>query len=161
MSARPIIAVIPFGARALATAPGAPSRAGAWARQIARRLVERGRGDETLELRPVFLVAMPEETTGEGHLIFGSAPPPDLAAQYGASLGASHVVTGTYDERAGRRLTVRIVDVATHGVLAERGFGIAAGQLHRVEGDVGAWIESSDGAHATTTATPSQPNEPA
>jgi len=33
--------------------------------------------------KPVFLVAMPEETTGEGHLIFGSTPPVDLAAQYG------------------------------------------------------------------------------
>ena len=52
MSPRPIIAVVPFGAR------GTTSRAGAWARQIARRLVERRPPDDALELRPVFMVAM-------------------------------------------------------------------------------------------------------
>src|SRR5947199_3047350 len=90
VSAGPVIAVVPFGAR------GNTARAGAWARQLARRLVERNPADETHELRPVFLVAMAEETQGEGHLIFGSTPTPDLAAQYGASLGATHVLVGTY-----------------------------------------------------------------
>ena len=66
--ARPIVAVIPFGAR------GTTPRAGAWARQLAARLVERFARDETVDVRPVFLVAMPEATSEAGYLVFGSSP---------------------------------------------------------------------------------------
>src|SRR5439155_11670215 len=141
VSPRPIIAVVPFGAR------GTTSRSGAWARQIARRVVERAQGDDTLELRPVFLVAMPEETQGEGHLIFGSSPPPELAAQYGQSLGASHVLTGVYDEGDGdRRLAARMVEVATGSGIAERTFTVPAAGLQSLEGELGEWIASAAGA---------------
>ena len=42
--ARPIVAIIPFGAR------GTTPRAGAWARQLAARLVERFAQDATVDV---------------------------------------------------------------------------------------------------------------
>ena len=81
--ARPIVAVIPFGAR------GTSPRAGAWARQLAARLVERFAANEAVDVRPVFLVAMPEAASEAGYLVFGSSPDAGLAAEYGRSLGAS------------------------------------------------------------------------
>src|SRR5258705_87219 len=75
--ARPIVAVIPFGAR------GTTPRAGAWARQLAARLVERFAQDESVDVRPVFLVAMPEAASEAGDLVFGSSPEPGPAAGYG------------------------------------------------------------------------------
>ena len=70
--ARPIVAVIPFGAR------GMTPRAGAWARQLAAQLVERFARDEAVDVRPVFLVAMPEATSEAGYLVYGSSPGADL-----------------------------------------------------------------------------------
>jgi tetratricopeptide (TPR) repeat protein/TolB-like protein len=142
VSARPTVAVVPFGARS------SRPHAGAWARQIARRLVERS--GEAMELRPVFLVAMPEETTGEGHLIFGSTPSADLAAQYGASLGASHVLTGTFHEDAGgRRFDAQLVDVGTRTVAAAETFAVGPGELQTTEDAVAAWLARSLGAPAS------------
>ena len=139
MTARPVIAVIPFGARS------ADPRVGAWARQIARRLVERS--DDALTLRPVFLVAMPEETTGEGHLIFGSTPPPDLAAQYGASLDASHALTGTLAEQGGARtVELQLVDVPMRTVTSTHRQTIPTGALHRVEDEIAGWLARTLGA---------------
>ena len=147
MTARPIVAVVPFGARSR------DPRAGAWARQLARRLVDRVGPDAELELRPVFLVAMPEGSAGEGHLILGSTPPTDLAAHYGASLGASHTVVGTYVEDSdGARIDASLIDVATKGVTSERSFPIAAGALHGAETELVAWI-----AGAVGTAAPEAP----
>src|SRR2546429_2010145 len=135
VSPRPIIAVVPFGAR------GTTSRAGAWARQIARRLVERRPPDDALELRPVFMVAMAEETRGQGYLIFGSTPTPDLAAQYGASLGATYVLAGTYTEDdAGRQIQLRLVEVATRHVVGEHVQSVAIGALHLLEDEIGTWL---------------------
>ena len=162
MSARPIIAVVPFGARGTPGAPGAGSRPGAWARQIARRLVERARDDETLELRPVFLVAMAEETSGEGQLIFGSTPAPELAAQYGASLGASHVLTGTYaEDDQGRRLDAALVDVATGVATARRTFPVPPGSLQRLEGELGEWVAVAAGARQARESAPAFAGEEA
>lgn len=139
MTARPIVAVIPFGARS------ADPRAGAWARQIARRLVERS--SEALTLRPVFLVAMPEETTGEGHLIFGSTPPPDLAAQYAASLDASHALTGTLTAHDGERaVELQLVDVPTRAVTSVHQQTIATGALHLAEDEIAGWLGQALGA---------------
>src|SRR5947209_6801741 len=127
VDSRTIVAVVPFGAR------GTP-RTGAWARQIARRLVERSPADAELQLRPVFLVAMAEETSGEGHLIFGSTPTPELAAQYGASLGAARVVAGTYREDEDERtLDLFAVDVATGATRGEQRFVVPPGELHLLE----------------------------
>jgi len=54
-AARPIVAVIPFGAR------GSTPRAGAWARQLAARLVERFARDEAVDLpRDVGVAVGPE-----------------------------------------------------------------------------------------------------
>lgn len=138
---RPIvIAIVPFGARA------ASPRAGAWARQLARRLVERFAGDEGLELRPVFLVAMSEETSGEGHLIFGSTPTPDLAAQYGASLSAAFVVIGTYDETAEpHEIRLQLIDVATKSPASEHAQAVAAADLHLLEIEIATWLRRALG----------------
>jgi Tfp pilus assembly protein PilF/TolB-like protein len=152
VTSRPVIAVVPFGAR------GASPRSGAWARQLARRLVDRFAADASLELRPVFLVAMPEEATGEGHLIFGSTPPPDLAAQYGGSVGASHVLTGTYAENDGRRtIDLQLIDVATRTVASRHQQTIAIGALHLVEEEVAAWLERTIRVRPLTA----PPGEPA
>src|SRR5258708_22109816 len=82
------VAVVPFGARS------SDPRAGAWGRQIARRLVDRFADHPDLDLKPVFLVAMPEDKGDAGYLVFGSTPDAGLAAQYGASLGTTHALIG-------------------------------------------------------------------
>src|SRR5437016_12960553 len=91
------IAVVPFGARS-----GDP-RVGAWGRQIARRLVDRFTDHPSLELKPVFLVAMPEAASEAGYLVFGSTPDPAPAAEYGASLGSSHALAGVLPAHETRR----------------------------------------------------------
>src|SRR5437773_7781641 len=53
MTSRPVVAIVPFGAK------GRDAKAGGIGRQVARRLVERFADDPNVELRPVFLVAMP------------------------------------------------------------------------------------------------------
>jgi TolB-like protein len=120
--ARPIVAVIPFGAR------GTTPRAGAWARQLAARLVERFAQAEAVDVRPVFLVAMPEASSEAGYLVFGSSPDAGLAAEYGRSLGATYALTGIYREDGGtRRLEVTLVDVGSGAVRATRSISIDAG----------------------------------
>ena len=83
---RKVLAVVPFGAR------GPDGRAGIVGRQLARRLVERFADHDEVELRPVFLVALPAGGRGaeppDGYLVFGSTPDPELAARYGASADA-------------------------------------------------------------------------
>ena len=118
--ARPIVAVIPFGAR------GTTPRAGAWARQLAARLVERFAADEAVDVRPVFLVAMPEAASEAGYLGFGSSPDAGLAAEYGRSLGATYALTGIYREDGGsRRLEATLVEVGSGAVRATRSIAIA------------------------------------
>ena len=159
MSARPIVAVVPFGARA------PDPRRGAWARQIARRLVERFARETTFELRPVYLVAMPEaaDNVASGYLVFGSSPSPDLAAQYATSLGATHALVATYREEASARgLDAVLVDAATRATTAKRSFAIPTGALHVAETDLAAWLVASLGvAAATDLATPAAANEEA
>ena len=145
MSAKPIVAVVPFGAR------GASPRAGAWARQLARRLVERFTADIAVELRPVFLVAMPEASADAGYLVFGSSPGPDLAAQYASSLGATHALSATYREDKGSRaLEVTLVDATTRQTVATTTLAIAPGALQKAEPDLAAWLVGSLGITATT-----------
>jgi tetratricopeptide (TPR) repeat protein/TolB-like protein len=139
--ARPIVAVIPFGAR------GTTPRAGAWARQLAARLVERFAHDETVDVRPVFLVAMPEAASEAGYLVFGSTPGAGLAAEYGRSLGASYALTGIYREDGGsRRLEVTLVDVGTGTVRATRAISIDPGTLATAEPALARWLARAVGA---------------
>ncbi len=139
--ARPIIAVIPFGAR------GTTPRAGAWARQLAARLVERFSRDEAVDVRPVFLVAMPEATSDAGYLVFGSSPGADLAAEYGRSLGATYALTGTYrDDGGSRRLEATVVDVASGTVRATRSIAIDPGTLATAEHALARWLARAVGA---------------
>jgi tetratricopeptide (TPR) repeat protein len=135
------VAVVPFGA----FAGSEKERAGAWARQLARRIVDRFSGVEGIEVRPVFLVAMPKAETEAGYLVFGSAPDASLAAEYARSLQASHAVTGTYHESgAGRRIELALVD-ASGSVVGSHEREIAAGELHLAEGALAGWLAGSLG----------------
>jgi len=137
------VAVIPFGAR------GTTPRAGAWARQLAARLVERFARDEAIDVRPVFLVAMPEATSEAGYLVFGSSPDAALAAEYGRSLDATYALTGTYREDGGsRRLEVTLVDVAAGAVRATRSIAIDRGTLATAEVALARWLARAVGAGA-------------
>lgn len=157
MASRPIVAVVPFGARA--TSP----RSGAVARQLARRLVERFSQDQVLDLRPVFLVAMPEASSDAGYLVFGSSPDPDLAAQYAAGLGATHALTATYREEGdARSLEAALVDATTRGVVDRLALSIAPGALARAETDLASWLARALGVTSTADlAAPAAANEPA
>jgi tetratricopeptide (TPR) repeat protein/TolB-like protein len=153
---RPIVAVIPFGAR------GMTPRAGAWARQLAARLVQRFAPDETVDVRPVFLVAMPEASSDAGYLVFGSSPDAGLAAEYGRSLGATWALTGTYREDGGtRRLEATLVEVASGAVRATRSIAIGPGTLATAEIALGRWLARAVGAAVNTTDEPVAANETA
>jgi Tfp pilus assembly protein PilF len=139
-TSRPIVAVVPFGAR------GRDAKAGGIGRQVARRLVERFADDANIELRPVFLVAMPEAKSDAGYLVFGSTPDPDLAARYGESLGTTHTLTGLYREDLKRRaFVVTLVDVKKRSVAAERELAVAPDELHRAEPALAAWLAEALG----------------
>jgi tetratricopeptide (TPR) repeat protein len=145
VNTRPIVAVVPFGAR------GDSPRAGAWARQIARRLVDRFAQETALELRPVFLVAMPQASTDAGYLVFGSSPDSALAAQYATSAGATHALTATYrEDGAARAIEVDLVDAATRTAtrLEQQ---IVAGGLQRAESEIAAWLVNALDVVATST----------
>jgi len=155
--ARPIVAVIPFGAR------GTTPKAGAWARQLAARLVERFAQDEAVDVRPVFLVAMPEAASEAGYLVFGSSPDAGLAAEYGRSLGATYALTGIYREDGGsRRLEVTLVDVGSGALRATRSIGIDPGTLATTEPALARWLARAIGATGTTAVdAPAAANEDA
>ncbi len=145
------VAVVPFGA--VVGGDGDHERAGRWARQIARRLVDRYAGDAEIDLRPVFLVAVPERPTASregaeaGYLVFGSTPDAALAAQYGRSLGAAYVLTGTYrEEPTSRRIEVGLVEVGGERIAATYGEPIPPGGLHRVEPALASWLAGALGA---------------
>src|ERR1700687_5739418 len=131
---RPIVAVVPFGAR------GTSPRAGAWARQIARRLVDRFAQDTAVDMRPVFLVAMPQASTDAGYLVFGSAPARRPAAQYAKSAGATHALTATYrEDGTTRTIQVDLVN-ATTGASQRLDLQIANDGLQRAESEIAAWV---------------------
>lgn len=139
----PLVAVVPFGA----VADDGKERAGAWARQLARRLVDRFAGAEGIELRPVFLVAMPETAAQAGYLVFGSTPGPALAAQYARSLEATFALTGTYHESgAARRLEATLVEAAAEGAVALFARDIAEDELQLVEPALAQWLAEAVGA---------------
>ena len=152
-TAHPVVAVVPFGAR------GGPA-AGAIGRQLARRLVDRfGAGE--VELRPVFLVAMPEERSDAGYLVFGSTPDIALAAGYGRSLGTSHALTGLYREDAeGRALEVTLIDVAEAHVLEQATLPVGKDALHETERVLSAWLAGALGTSEPSGGLPAA-NEPA
>ncbi len=153
-TASSIVAVVPFGAK------GRDTKAGGIGRQVARRLVERFADDPNVELRPVFLVAMPDTKSDAGYLVFGSTPDPDLAARYGESLGTTHALTGLYREDAtGRAFAVSLVEVKSRTVAAEREIVVAPDELHRAEPALAAWLAEVLGVPAPGLA-PETANEP-
>lgn len=147
---RRAIAVVPFGARS------ADARTGAWGRQLARRLVDRFADHPSLDLKPVFLVAMPEASSDAGYLVFGSTPDAALAAQYGASLGATHALTGVLRDGA---LEAALVEVAAKRAIARLDHPIPAGGLPETENVLAAWLATSLGTDAP--ASPPLPAAPA
>lgn len=133
----PVVAVVPFGA----VSDDSKERAGAWARQLARRLVDRFAGAEGIDVRPVFLVAMPETDAQAGYLVFGSTPDVALAAEYARSLQASHAVTGIYREGAAtRRLEARLIAAASENVAAALERDVPEGELHLMEPLLAQWL---------------------
>jgi tetratricopeptide (TPR) repeat protein len=140
----PVVAVVPFGAVVEGGDDGDRERPGRWARQIARRLVDRFSGETAIELRPVFLVAMPETISAAGYLVFGSTPDAKLAAEYARSLGATHALVGTYRETASAgRLDASLVEASSSQVTAAFARDIGEGELHAVEPALAAWLASS------------------
>jgi len=146
---RRAVAVVPFGARS------ADPRAGAWGRQLARRLVDAFADHETLELKPVFLVAMGDQPAEAGYLVFGSTPDPALAAQYGASLGTTHALVGVLRaDGPDRALEVTLVDVAARRGTATIVHPIAPGALAGAEPALASWLAAALGADAPPPAPP-------
>jgi Tfp pilus assembly protein PilF len=138
-----VVAVVPFGAK------GKDAKAGSIGRQVARRLVERFADDPNIELRPVFLVAMPEKKSDAGYLVFGSTPDADLAAQYGESLGTTHALTGLYrEDEAGRAFVVKLIKVKDRSVAAERELGVTPDELHLAEPALATWLAETLGVAA-------------
>lgn len=129
------IAVIPFGARS------SDPRVGAWGRQLARRLVDRFVGHPDLELRPVFLVALPETGGDAAYLVLGATPDTSLAARYGATLGTTHALAGilSVDDHE-RRLEVTLVDVAAQRAVRSFGSPYPDGTLHLAEPALAGWL---------------------
>ena len=145
----PVVAVVPFGAVVEDGAEGDRERPGRWARQLARRLVDRFSGESGIELRPVFLVAMPETTSQAGYLVFGSTPDAALAAEYARSLGATHALTGTYRERStSARLEAQLVEAASGTVASTFERDVAEGELHLLEPALATWLASALGVAA-------------
>jgi len=147
------VAVVPFGARS------SDPRAGAWGRQIARRLVDRFAEHADLELKPVFLVAMGEKASDAGYLVFGSTPDPALAAQYGASLGTSHALTGVLTANGDRAIEATLVEVASKKVVSRFAQPLASGTLADGEPALAAWLATS--LEAEPPGASVQPNEAA
>ena len=141
-----VVAVLPFGAVVEGAADEDKGRPGRWARQLGRRLVDRFAGEAALEVKPVFLVAMPETLSQAGYLVFGSTPDPVLAAEYARSLGATHALTGTYRESAtAGKLEASLVEASGGRVLSTFAHDIAEGELHLVEPALATWLASSIG----------------
>ncbi|MEK6206144.1 MAG: tetratricopeptide repeat protein [Chloroflexota bacterium] len=142
-TSRPVVAVVPFGAK------GRDAKAGGIGRQVARRLVERFADNPNVELKPVFLVAMPETTRDAGYLVFGSTPDADLAARYGESLGTTHALTGLYrDDDKGRSFAVTLVDVNRRTPVVEHVVAVAPDELHMAEPALAAWLAEALGVPA-------------
>lgn len=132
------------------------------ARQLARRLVERLAAEPAFELRPVFLVSIPEDSAQAGYVIIGSTPDPELAAGYGASLSCSHSLVGTlHRTEDGHRLELALVEVSSRRTLHTDRIASAAGELHRLEGSVARWLGSVLGAELADPGAPVAAGEPA
>jgi Tfp pilus assembly protein PilF len=151
---RAIVAVVPFGAE------GRETKAGGIGRQVARRLVERFADDPNVELRPVFLVAMPEKESDAGYLVFGSTPDAELAARYGESLGTTHALTGVYrEDESGRAFAATLVDVKSRTVAGQHELAVTPDELHRAEPSLAAWLAEALGVQAPGLE-PETANEP-
>ncbi len=144
---------MPFGARS------ADRSTGLLARQIARRLVDRCESESALELRPVFLVSVPEESTEAGYVVIGSTPDPELAAQYGASLGSTHALVGTLRDDGTRALEVSLVDVTARRATRVGTLEAPPGELARLEPALSAWLGHALGVELADRGAPAAASE--
>ena len=154
--ARPVVAVVPFGAR------GAGASTGIVARQLARRIVDRLESESALELRPVFLVSVPDGPAEAGYVVIGSTPDPELAAQYGASLGCTHALAGTLRDGGAdgtRTLELSLVDVTAKRVIREGALGSPTGELALLEPALAAWLGHALGVELADRGTPAAASE--
>lgn len=151
----PVVAVVPFGAR------GADRSAGLVARQLARRLVDRLGSETALDLRPVFLVSVPEESTEAGYVVIGSTPDADLAAQYGASLGSTHALIGTLRDDGRRALDVSLVDVTSKRTVRDATLEARPGELAALEPALASWLGHALGVELADRGAPAAANEDA
>lgn len=147
--------MVPFGAR------GAGAAAGSVARQLARRIVDRLESESALELRPVFLVSVPDGPAEAGYVVIGSTPDPELAAQYGASLGCTHALAGTLRDDGGRALELSLVDVAGKRVLRQGVLDAAPGELALLEPALAAWLAQALGVELADRGGPAAASEEA
>jgi Flp pilus assembly protein TadD len=127
---------------------------------MARRLVDRFAEDTALDLRPVFLVSMPEASNGAGYLVFGSSPDAEAAAGYATSLGATHALTAVYREREqGRSIRVDLVD-ASRKTATRLDLRISDDGLHLAEPAIASWLATTLGVTPTVPLdTPTTANE--
>ncbi len=108
-----------------------------------------------LDLKPVFLVAMPEDKRDAGYLVFGSTPDAGLAAQYGASLATTHALIGLLRvEGEDRALEATLVDVAARSTVGTLTYPIPEGALAGAESALGSWLARTLGAAAPADARP-------
>jgi Tfp pilus assembly protein PilF len=104
--------------------------------------VDRFADHPDVELKPVFLVALPEDASAAGYVVFGSTPDAALAAQYGASLGTTHALVGVLGG-AERRLEVTLVDVAAKRAIGSFDRSFPDGTLQEAEPALAQWLASS------------------
>lgn len=129
-------------------------------------MVDRFAGDPAIELRPVFLVALPETASSgapdAGYLVLGSTPDPDLAARYGASLGATHALTGVIHDLEGERsIEATLVAVAAGTVVARFSRPLPSGELPSAEPALAAWLVEQLGIQPAVDVRTPVANEPA
>ena len=146
---------MPFGAR------GADRSAGTIARQLARRLVDRLETESALELRPVFLVSVPEESAEAGYVVIGSTPGSELAADYGASLGCTHALVGTLHDDGTRALDVSLVDVNARRAVREGTLEAPPEELAALEPALAAWLGHALGVELADRGAPAAASETA
>ena len=133
-------------------------RVGAAARA---RLVERFAHDEAVDVRPVFLVAMPEATSEAGYLVFGHLRRRPRRAST-AVLGATYALTGHYREDGGSRRSRRRSSTSASGIVrATRSIGSIPARCDRGARARGAgWPHGRRGKSAGSDA-PAAANETA
>lgn len=135
--------------------------AGAIARQLAGRLVERLAAETAVELRPVLVVGVADRSPDEAYVVLSSAPDADFGAQMGASLECTHTLMGAFRDDADRALEVSLIDTHAKRPVREEVLPARAGALHLLEPALAAWLAHALGLELADRGAPAAANEPA